>query len=79
MGRNVKVAMGGREIVIRASKAPKGAPRSKRPGANDSPARRRYWAEGRLQKHKVVAICRDTDMTREAATALWLSIRTRHY
>lgn len=73
---SVKAKMGDRTIIIKASKAPKGAPRSKRPGANDSPSRRRYWAEGRLQKHKVKAIMDDTGLSKEKATALWLASRT---
>jgi hypothetical protein len=57
------------------NKATKGAPRSKRPGANLGPARIRYWAENRLEKHKVAAIVRATGMTRVEAANYWHSVR----
>jgi hypothetical protein len=66
---------GGKQVVLKTSKAPKGAPRSKRPGANNGPARQRYWAENRLRKHKVRNLMRYNGMTRSEAELLWDSSR----
>lgn len=75
MGQTKIKMAGGREVTLKTSKAPKGAPRSKRPGANDSPARRKYWANGVLEKHKVSALMKHNGMTREEAIAHWRRAR----
>ncbi len=63
------------KAIRSASKPAKGAPRSKRPGANDCPARRRYWETHRLREHKVKALMRHNGMTRAEATTFWVAAR----
>jgi hypothetical protein len=64
---NMKVG----NLTIKVNKAPKGAPRSKRPGANNGPARQRYWSGNRLEKNKVRNIMKDTGLTYAEASQLW--------
>lgn len=49
----------------------KGAPRSKRLGANNGPARQRYWASGRLEERKIKAIMENDGCTRAVAYIRW--------
>jgi hypothetical protein len=53
----------------------KGAPRSKRQGANNSPARQRYWGGKVLEKHKVKALMQHNGMTRAEAYVFWVAAR----
>lgn len=72
----IKLA-GGRVITTKTSqKKVKGAPRSKRVGANNGPARQRYWASNRLMKRKVKALMVHCGLTRAEAEARWLDTRT---
>jgi hypothetical protein len=73
----MKVEVGGQIRVIKGSgnKAAKGAPRSKRPGANNGEARQRYWSSGRLMERKIKNLMRFNHLTRAAATDLWMSTR----
>jgi hypothetical protein len=64
---NMKVG----DRTIKVTKAPKGAPRSKRPGANNGPARQRYWSNNKLEKNKVRNIMLDTGLSRAEAAQLW--------
>lgn len=67
-----KVMVGGVERTIKGTnKAAKGAPRSKRPGANNGAARVRYWAAARLRDRKIRALVRCSGLTVARATALW--------
>lgn len=74
MGRN-KVKVGGREIVLKTSKVPKGAPRSKRPGANDTPARRKYWTSKVLETRKIKNLMKFCGLTRAEAYIRWHDTR----
>ena len=74
MARKVKL-VGGREITIKTTKVAKGAPRSKRPGANNGPARQRYWANKVLEKHKIKNLMRCNGMTRAEAYLYWKDAR----
>lgn len=76
MGKTT-VIVGGVARVIKgtSNKATKGAPRSKRPGANNGPARQRYWASGRLKERKIKAIMKNDGITRAQATIQWLDAR----
>ena len=42
------------------------------------PSRARYWASGKLRKHKVRNLIRCCRMTRADAEKLWDAVRTRH-
>lgn len=53
----------------------KGAPRSKRGGANNGPSRQRYWATRRLEQHKVKALMAHSGMTRAQALVFWQDAR----
>lgn len=53
----------------------KGAPRSKRGGANNGPSRQKYWANKTLEKHKVKNLMNATGMTRAEALVFWLAAR----
>lgn len=53
------------------------APRSKRTGANDTPARKRYRESGRLKERKIRNLMRYCRMTLAAATKLWEATRKR--
>lgn len=69
---------GGRVVTIKSTaKKAKGAPRSKRTGANNGPARQRYWASGRLMARKVKALMQHCGLTRAEAEVLWLDTRQR--
>jgi hypothetical protein len=61
--------------TIGTNKAPKGAPPSKRPGANNGPARQRYWASGTLRKNKVKNLMKYNGMTRAEAEVFWDNAR----
>lgn len=77
MGQRITLA-GGRVVTLKTTqKKIKGAPWSKRPGANNGPARQRYWASGRLMKRKVKALMVHCGLTRAEAEAQWLATRTR--
>lgn len=70
---NIKVG----DVTIKtAGKVAKGAPRSKRPGANNTPARQRYWASGRLAERKIKNLMRHNGLTRAEASLLWHNTRT---
>lgn len=62
------------KILKKKSKI-KGAPRSKRPGANNGPARQRYWTSGRLEERKVKALMVHCGYTRAEAVLRWLDTR----
>lgn len=57
------------------SRVTKGAPRSKRPGANDSPSRRNYWASGRLAARKIRNLVRCNGLTEAQARLHWHASR----
>lgn len=73
-----KVIVGGQERTIKgtSNKAAKGAPPSKRPGANNGPARQRYWASGRLEERKIRRIMKNYRCTRAEAYIRWHDTRT---
>jgi hypothetical protein len=75
MAVQVKMAGSDRTITIKTSKAPKGASPSKRPGANNGPARQRYWASGRLRQNKVKNLMKHNGFTRAEAEAFWETAR----
>jgi hypothetical protein len=41
------------------------------------PAKQRYWAEGRLEEHKVRNLVRHNGMTEEQARKFWRAVRTK--
>lgn len=49
--------------------------RHKFSGRNNGPARQRYWADHRLQKHKVRNLMSYNGMSLVDATRLWISTR----
>jgi hypothetical protein len=57
----------------------KGAPRSKRSGANDTPSRIKYRLHGfaKMRARKIRNLMRYCKLTREAAERLWDSTRVR--
>lgn len=73
MAQNITV--GGVERKIKTTTRVKGAPRSKRQGANSRGSRTRYWQEGRLRTRKIRNLVRYSGMTLAKATALWDSTR----
>ena len=70
-----KVKVGAREVTIKTSKIPKGAPRSKRPGANNTPARQRYWQSRRLEERKIRHLMLHNGLSRAEAYNLWHTVR----
>jgi hypothetical protein len=75
------VTVGGvvRTIKGPSSHATKGAPKSKRQGANNTEARVRYWASGRLRARKIRNLMKHCKMTLAVATNLWLSTRKTRF
>lgn len=73
----MKVQIGGQERTIKTGggKRTKGAPRSKQPGANASPARARYWARRVLERHKVRNLMRHNGLSRADALVFWRTHR----
>lgn len=63
-------------VIVKTSKAPKGAPRRKRQGGNKKPSRDAYWSEGRLAKRKIRNLVRYCRMDPTLAKVTWN--RTRH-
>ena len=45
--------------------------RGGRPGRNDGPARKRYWASNRLRERKIKNMESQNGMTRAEALAVW--------
>lgn len=72
-----RVEVGGVTRVIKGSsaKATKGAPKSKRPGANNTPCRMRYWNSGKLIERKVQNLMRYNGLSRAEAEKLWWATR----
>lgn len=64
-----------KKVMASSKNKTKGAPRSKRNGANNGPSRQRYWASHRLEQRKVKALMKDTGMTRAEATVFWQNAR----
>ena len=71
MGQTVTVGGQTRTIKGTSNKASKGAPASKRPGANNSPSRQRYWASGKLRERKIKRLMKACHLTRAEATIQW--------
>ena len=70
-----KKSMADKLAQITKSKVPKGAPRSKRPGANNKPSRVKYWQSGRLEERKIKRLMKHQGLTRAEAFNLWRSTR----
>jgi len=60
-----------KKITQASKKKVKGAPPSKQSGANDTPARRRYWGEGRLEKRKIRNLMVHCGMSYAVASTHW--------
>lgn len=59
-----------------ANRVRKKGKKKKFAGRNNGPARQRYWAEHRLEKHKVKAMMEHNGLSRAEATLLWNEVRT---
>jgi hypothetical protein len=56
----------------------KGGKKNRKHGRNKrKPAHIRYWAENRLEKHKVRNLVRCNGMSEEQATVFWNKVRTK--
>lgn len=78
MAIKIKTSSGTVTIKSPSTKKNKGAPRSKRTGANNGPARQRYWTSGRLREKKVKALMRHNGLTRAQAEVHWENARQGH-
>jgi len=61
-----------------AERARKGGRKNRKHGRQKrSPAQARYWAEKKLQKHKIRNLVRCNGMTEHGAYLFWTQIRTK--
>lgn len=75
MAGNDSLTERARKAIRGTNKAAKGAPKSKRPGANNGAARQRYWAERRLEKRKIRNLVRHNGLTETQAYLHWHATR----
>lgn len=74
-GKDTSLEARHKKLTQGKSKATKGAPKSKRQGANDSLSRRTYWSSGRLERRKIRNLVRYNGMTEHQAYLHWHAVR----
>lgn len=75
MGQKITGAMV-KALTGKRNKAPKGAPRRKRPGGNGKPSRQKYWDRDVLLRRKVAHLVKYSGFPDwETAREFWLKAR----